>query len=534
MVQTPTIATGSGHPPHPEAQPPAGLRGREAPWTAVYLFAALVYLYLIFFIPPFTPVHLPGDGPIYLNDAKRMLAGEVLYRDFFQFSTPGTDLVYYGLFKLFGPRLWIPNAVLLLIGLAFAWLSVLISRQVMGPRLAYLPGAAFLTVGFGRFPEATHHWFSGLAIVAALAVLIKKRTPLRIALAGALSGAAVCFTQPRGVMALLGFGIFVVWEWRRSKSGWRALLKGEACLFGAFFATLAMVNAYFIWKAGFHQFWYCTVVFGLKYFPAQATYNTFRVFTEPLPAIPPWRNLLLAKSWFFIFSFIPLIYILFFVRYRREARRRPQVPWARLMLLAMVGLFLFLSVAPAPSLLRTYAGALPGFILLGWFLDWPNRLHQVLAGLLVAVTVLAAATGIRRTQFAWKGILQTSQGSLAILEPEAYNEYAWLSRRTQPSQYFFDAARGQLYFYLDLRNPSHVPFITNTGYTRPQQVQDVIEGLEEHQVRYVLWESDMLDSYPSRERPPADHLGPLRAYLRFHYHVARTFSGWLLLWERNE
>ena len=499
-----------------------------------FLLACLVWLYLVLFIPPFTPIHLAGDGPIYLNDAKRMLAGEVLYRDFFQFSTPGTDLVYYALFKLWGPRLWLPNAVLLMVGLAFVWLSVLISKRLMSPRLALLPGAALLTIGFGTHLEPTHHWFSGLAVVAAIAVLIDRQTVARIAAAGALCGVALCFTQFRGLMALLGFAVFVFWSWRRKKAGRPALLKSLALLFGAFLAAVVAVNAYFLWEAGVQQFLYCTVIFGTKYYSAQASYNTLRAFTEPLPAIPPWGNLLLANSWFFIFSFIPLIYILFFARYGREARRRPLVPWARLMLLGIVGLFLFLSIAPAPSLLRTYAGALPGLILLGWFLDCPDRLNRTLVGLLTLVIVLAAVKGIQRSQFAWRGILHTSQGSMAILDPQAYQEYRWLNEHTKPQEYVFDSARGQVYFYLDLRNPARVPFITNTDYTRPEQVADVLQGFKTHKVRYVLWEADVLGPAPSERNPGGDHLEPLRAYLRSRYHVVKAFGGYQLIWEKKE
>lgn len=48
---------------------------------------------------------LPGDVSVHLLNAARILDGETIYRDFFQFTLPGTELVYLALFKLTGPRL---------------------------------------------------------------------------------------------------------------------------------------------------------------------------------------------------------------------------------------------------------------------------------------------------------------------------------------------------------------------------------------------------------------------------------------------
>ena len=62
-----------------------------------FLLAALVFLYLSVFIPPATPIYLPGDASVYLLNAQRMLEGESIYRDFFQHTLPGTELFYLAL-----------------------------------------------------------------------------------------------------------------------------------------------------------------------------------------------------------------------------------------------------------------------------------------------------------------------------------------------------------------------------------------------------------------------------------------------------
>jgi nucleoside recognition membrane protein YjiH len=78
----------------------------------VVLPGVFCLLYLLLVVPPFAPFFLPGDVSVYLLNAARML-NEAIYKDFFQFTTPGTELAYLALFRLFGARAWVPNAMLL-------------------------------------------------------------------------------------------------------------------------------------------------------------------------------------------------------------------------------------------------------------------------------------------------------------------------------------------------------------------------------------------------------------------------------------
>ena len=88
-------------------------------WPLVFvLLGAATYLYLNLFALPNTPFLLSGDQVYFWMDAQRMLHGERIYLDFFQFTPPGTDLLYAALFKLFGPRVWVTNAAVLALGVA--------------------------------------------------------------------------------------------------------------------------------------------------------------------------------------------------------------------------------------------------------------------------------------------------------------------------------------------------------------------------------------------------------------------------------
>ena len=50
----------------------------------------------------------------------RLLAGELIYRDYFRYTPPGTDLFYAAVFKVFGSRIWVTNLTVLVLGIAFA------------------------------------------------------------------------------------------------------------------------------------------------------------------------------------------------------------------------------------------------------------------------------------------------------------------------------------------------------------------------------------------------------------------------------
>jgi hypothetical protein len=86
------------------------MRNSSASWTIAAL-AALIFIicYLRSFVFPHTPILLWGDQLGFATKGARMLNGELPYRDFFEFLTPGTDLVYAALFRVIGVWPWIPN-----------------------------------------------------------------------------------------------------------------------------------------------------------------------------------------------------------------------------------------------------------------------------------------------------------------------------------------------------------------------------------------------------------------------------------------
>jgi hypothetical protein len=515
----------------PEGEHPAD-RAIDAR-TLLFLLAALIFLYAFLFVPPFIPIEHNIDGQIFLLPGKRMYEGEVMYRDFFQFVTPGTALVYFLLFKLLGLQPWIPDLTLLLLGLGLAWLGVMIAKKVMRPGLALLPSAIFLAGVYKNRLDPTHHWYSLLTATAAIAALMERRTLVRIATAGFFCGLTACFTQTRGFAAVVGIGVFLWWETRQKREPWRGLFKQATWLVAGFLAALTAVNAYFVWKAGLARFFWCTVVFGIKYFHKSADAN-FLIVTETFPQFLSLRTFLFGLvHWLFLYAVIPFTYLLFFAFYWRGSGKKPIEYWARPMLLAVVGSFMLLSVASPPSLTRMASSALPGVILLGWFIDSPGKLARTLAGVLALGVLLIVPHAVATEQYRERQILTTRPGKLAVTDPVTYEELVWIREHTRATEYFYDMMlAASESFYLNLRNPTPLPFVENDGFTTTEQVAEVVRSLKQHEVRYILL---VLPEWRGAgQNGKDDHLGPLRDYVHSRYRVVKDFENSDEIWEKKD
>jgi hypothetical protein len=496
--------------------------------TPAVLLAAACFLYLQLFVLPFTPRYPSGDQSIYLNHAARMIDGDLIYRDFDHFTTPGTDVLYTALFRLFGVRTWVPQAMLIVVGVLITWLAVDMSKKVLSGAIAYLPAFIFLTFPYSSYRDATHHWYSTLAVTAALAVVLEKRSEARIACAGFLWGAGTFFTQSVAIGAG-GLALFLVWESRQLKERRLDLLGKELILFASFAVTIATCCAYFISKVGLNRFLYFTAVFVAKYYPADS-FNNWRVYMTGHPSFGDWMHWPDLASFVFIHLLIPLVYILFFVRYGKERQLKSAEPWHRLMLINVVGTCLFVSVAPAPAFSRLCTVSLPALILAVWFLKPAFVLERSLRySAWLTVVIIAIARPVIE-QVCPKELLELPTGRTAFTEPILWAKCEWVSERTNPSEFFFGDQN--ITFSLRLRNAGRVSFLRPTDYTRPEEVQDLVSALERNHVRFVSWYAG-LDREGALD-PLGDHLEPVRAYLRGHYRMAKAFSNGDQIWERTK
>jgi hypothetical protein len=118
--------------------------------TSAYLFGSLFSIRGV-------PYLLGGDQVYFWMNATRMQQGALIYRDFFQFTPPGTDILYFLAFKTFGPRIWVTNAIVLCLGVILVWLCYRIARTLVDSTAAALASGLFLVVIYAKLLNATHH-----------------------------------------------------------------------------------------------------------------------------------------------------------------------------------------------------------------------------------------------------------------------------------------------------------------------------------------------------------------------------------------
>ncbi len=532
------------------------LRGRAAGWSLrLLLLGAFVLLYACLFRFPLTPIFMGEDGNLFLVNATRMLDGERMYRDFFEMVAPGITFIDVAFFKAFGLRDWVANVSLLLVGLGLTGVIASISRRVLSGPAVFLPSVLFLTFAFVPQLDNTHHWFSALATLGAVAILIETRSPARLIAAGALCGLASFFTQTQGAFAVAGLAVFLSWEGRRTGQRWREILGRFGYVLASFVATVLATDAYFAWKAGPGRFFYCTVTFVWRYYHADREANSLLTLVYDFPEMTQWHDGLGLAKYLFAHVLVPLAYVWFWLRRRREAFSSNQE--SPLMLLSIVGSFLFAGVAFAPTTYRLCAVAPLALIVLVWLIRRSRRLSRVTMGILWVIALSIAVVFPLQTQRQKMQALDLPRGRVA-LDQANYEKLLWFSHRTSPGEFVFGPA--EILFSLALRNPAEVPFLRPNDYTRLEQVRSVVAALERHQVRLFLWDMSLAfpgiaDSGRARPMPPrghlrsflhnikaflledhqakGDNLGPLRDYLLEHYHPAESVSGARVL-ERNQ
>ena len=459
------------------------------------------------------------------TDGARIAAGQLPYRDFFAFIPAGSLVTYAALIKIFGSRMWIPGLVTSALATIVAVLVTVASSRIMRGSVVLLPALLLTGLVLLASTDTGHHWFSTVFVLLAMIVLLGELTFPRIATAGAMCGLAACYTQTKGAAAVVGFVAYLIWRARRDHASVGKYWTQCLLLCAAAFAVFVAVNSYFFSSAGLTRWMDCLVVYPLRYFSVPPI-NNWRILRYDLQY---HRSIASWISYLFLYCTVPLVYVVFFfVRYRRRREIERTECDEPLMLVAITGLAMFAAIASSPSGIRLGTVSPPALILLAWLLNAPGRVFVALrTGLGVLALTLTIAAGVVAQTRAVE-ILDLPGGRTAIGDPAMREEYAWVKEHTRPGEYFWTML--PLYYPFQLRNPAPVDQLDTSDYTRPEHVTELVEGLEQHEVRLLIMPSR--ERYPLTVNRPGNHLQPLAAYLETHYRVTKRFPNGDEVWER--
>jgi hypothetical protein len=489
------------------------------------LFAAALYLLLNLFSSPTTPYLLGGDQTFFWLGGQRMFYGERVYIDFLRFTPPGTDVFFFSLFKLFGPRVWITNLAVFAIGLAFTWQCYAIASKLMSRRLAALASAVFLIFLFGKSFSITHHWFSGLAIAVAINVTLAAVTPARIAAAAVFLALATFFNQAHGAAALLAFALFLFLRTRRGPFTPASPERNLAILFPVYAVTFLLLSMPFILQSGIERLWYFQVTYVMRY-SSQLSQGSLL----GLPGELSLHTLPRLSQYLAVYLVVPLACLCGLWQCWRERNNRG-LPFDRVLLLSLAGTLLCAEVARNVNFVRFYAIAFPGIILFVWILSPFLRLPRYVFALICLAVILVAARQTHANR-AGRTITATFPGGRLATSPEVFRKLNAISQRTHPGDHFFQAGWPGLYLPLQLRDPLFLSTVSYLEAARPEDIDDTVRQLETIPVPLVLWTS-ALDLHCPHDQRCEDYLTPLRDYLARSYTPVQTFADGDTLLQKN-
>jgi hypothetical protein len=496
-------------------RPAVSERGRLVVICAI----ATVFLYFGLFKWPLIPIWVWGDQSIFLLHAERMLHGEVLYRDLFQFNMPGTECLYYILFRCFGDGLLIAPMATWIVGVITTGLVYCLSRRVLKGVAAMVPPIMYLVLPLGNRLDATHHTFSMPLVLLAVNLVAERVSVLRITAASALLGVAGVFTSSRGIVVLAAIALYLVLvEFREA----REFVKLMTSLLLPFAVITTGVLGSLVYRVGARVIYESIVVFTLKYYGADRMNNgVWAMWYEIRGAFPleihsmPLVTMLACAS-------VPVILVAFMACPMRRTWAHLRSSSDRtLVLYAFVGSALVLSVANSANSLRLTCAFPFGMILAFWMLS--GKIGELRIRQFAVLVLLFGMLTVTFKQVRKLNRVDTPRGPVIMYRVPA-ESYAWIIRRSRPGDSFFGDP--DINYIACLRNPSTIPAISNNGYTRPEQIASLIDALERDHTRFIEPTDDLTADVPGSS------IKPFAEYLHRHYRLAATSEDGTEIFER--
>jgi hypothetical protein len=191
--------------------PSVGPTGGKLTWSSGFWWLLAVGLIAVALCLPFSRyVSSLGDEGVLLHGAERMLRGDRIYIDFFEFLPPGGFIIMQSWFGIAGISLFSARVLAITTIAGIACFTYLACRQVSNRAALW----AFVVLGWVVIsqrdwpPQISHHWFTTLfSMITAWAIVASVQRPQSFSwgplVAGLATGAAVMVTPHLGALAML-------------------------------------------------------------------------------------------------------------------------------------------------------------------------------------------------------------------------------------------------------------------------------------------------------------------------------------------
>jgi hypothetical protein len=482
----------------------------------------------------------PDEG-IVLGGAQRILRGQVLYRDFFSYFTPGSYYFLALLFKVFGNSFLVARTALIFFGGVYSTVTYLLVRRVsLQTSAIFVAALVTLTTLPYRF-EVLHNWDSTLlaclAVYSAVRWLESPRWTWAFA-TGSLASLTCLFEQSKGAGLVLGLsaGVWAIEKLDRKRNlltrtttlaaatgmAWPFLL--TVVYFGAQH-TLPLMLADWFWPLQ-HYSLANHVPYGYQNW-SDATRQLF------FSSGPLMQRLItaLALSPCFLVPALPLaaVALLIYWLFQMWRKREPRSLAAHYVLVCSTLSGLLFSVVMGRADIIHFMYLMPLWALvLGWLMDGrdiPGRLFRQVRPLFVAYVLGAflmfAAPMLLRSLNA-RDQIQTRRGTVRVPARDTVVEY--LQTHVIAGEKILVYPYLPLYYYLtDTTNPTRYEYF-QPGMHTPQQAEEMLAKITSSHVPVVVFESSFWEKIPTSwpETPMSAIIrDPIADYIQREYRACK-------------
>ena len=485
----------------------------------------------------------PDEG-IVLQGALRILRGEVPYRDFFSFLTPGSFYLLALLFKMFGASFAVARLPLIFFGAVFSAVNYLLARRVcsFGNALTVAVLVTLTTVPY-RF-LVLHNWDSTLWACLAVycAVRLLETADWKWGFgAGSFASLTFVFEQSKGTGLCLGLGlgllaIALMNNSRRwlGKAQLAALILGLVWPIGSVLGYFAAHHALrvmltdWIWPLQ-HYSLANRVPYGYQNWSDRSRHLLFGTGSWWVRLV---KVVIISPG--FIVPVLPLIAVglclYWTVKMQRDGKASAKSSYYVLVTAALSGLLFSVVTVRADIIHFMYLLPLFGLVL-AWVIDGRDipgrafmaarpylRRYIVIAFALMAMPLLGRALKANEK-------IVTRRGVIAMPAKDAVIDY--VQARVAPGEPILVYPYLPLYNYLTgTHSPTRYEYF-QPGMNTRDQADEMVRQLETQRVRIVLFESSFTDkisnSWP-RTPLPAIANDPVADYIAREYRSCRILN----------
>ncbi len=495
----------------------------------VFAFCASLYLF------PFMRLLMHGgDEGILVEGAVRTLQGQLLGRDFLEVVGPGTFYWLAFFFKAFGVTFLASRLCLFVSSLATALSIYFLSRKICGSYQA-LPCVLVFATYFGvLWPAISHHvdsnCFALLAVVCMVLWQDVNNSWLLLA-AGALAGATTLTLQPKGILLLLAFLVWLSIQHRRQSAPLTALV----WVTGGWAAVIALMFGYFWTRGALGDLIYINVVwpshnYGPAFSVPYAAYllDNFSRWVMPMPGF----NWTIGMATVLVIPFLfvaGLPVVLIYLGISHGIRKlAPEIA-----LYWLAGVALWLAEIHRKDICHLVFGSPLLIILCVFYLQARrNRGFSLAIQVLLITSVCLAAATLMIALIARPVMTRVGEARVTAYDPVL----TAIDDHVPPGGEMFIYPYAPMYYFLSgTTNPTRysVLYYNFKIHSRPT-FEEAIQTLSQHRVKYVWWDRSAEDKLRILF-PGADlKQNMMESYFKSHYRAVWTCKDGVLMERTND